>query len=129
MDCHLQGINLLCQDIQKQCAFISFLFDVEIHFDKNARFFYLGQTKFNLVQGFSKADGAHPHFELCVGKIEDLKNFKQKLELFTYKSQGSRPKTSFNQNTFEFEDPSGNLWRVNCGDEARSFRPPNTTLM
>ncbi|MEX1099555.1 MAG: hypothetical protein WEB87_03975 [Bacteriovoracaceae bacterium] len=129
MEFLLQHVNLLCVDLKKQSSFISFLFDVEIHFDKNLHYFLLGGTRFNLIQGYTASKGALAHFELRVQGAGDLNHFKQKFELYVYKTQSSELKTSFNQSSFEFEDPSGNLWKINSPNERIILPSRDATLM
>lgn len=131
MDCIIQGINILCSDIQLQSSFISFLFDVEINFDEDGEFFYLGGLRFNLVQSESAAPTKTPLVELRVSGTDDLSSFKQKYEFFLYKSQSDKIaalKSSFNPEQFEFEDPNGNLWRIAVSMQTSTQKPQSLEL-
>lgn len=128
MECTLHSVNLLCSDrsLNSMSSFISFLFDVEIKFDKNARFFFLDGVRFNLIECHGTFQSAYPAFELNVASPRDLSNFKQKFDLYLYKSQAAELKTSFNPSCFEFEDPSGNLWRINQSSRSNASASEST---
>ena len=122
----LRNINLMCVDLHKLSAFVSFLFDVEIHFDSNIHYFFLGKTRFNLVQAHAPRQSIFSAFELCAESVADLKNFQRKFELFLYKSHTGELKASFTGGCFEFEDPSGNLWKISAEKAQTASKTPAT---
>lgn len=129
MEFNFHSVNLLCSDLQSQCSFLSFVFDVEIMFDKEERFFLLGGVKFNLIESSGHVSNMIAPFELVTGCAQDLKDLKQKLELYAYKTGRQEVKSSFNSMSLEFEDPSGNLWKVNQNSETPSRAVSGSVLM
>ncbi|MCO4754630.1 MAG: hypothetical protein KC478_09105 [Bacteriovoracaceae bacterium] len=129
MDCHFHAVNIFCNDLQKESSFLSFLFDVEIHFDKEQTYFHLGGVRFNLLQALGSFVNPNPQFELTVSSVQDLKNFQQKFELYGYKSQGGQLKSSFSSGCFEFEDPCSNMWRLSLNAATTIQAPADTLLM
>lgn len=129
MDFTLHSINLPVNDLQSEASFISFLFDVEIKFDRGESFFYLAGARINLVKATSNQKSILPTIELCSMEAGSLENFKQKFELFSYKSGKTPLKSSFNSFGFEFEDPNGNLWRLRSTKQMIAGTNSEPTLM
>lgn len=118
MECTFHSVNLLCADIHKQSSFISFMFDVEIQFAQGHQYAIIGGVRVNLIQATVGVQNTYPSFELSMPEKQDLKDFKQKLELYAYKSFASEAKYSLGETHIDFEDPCGNLWRVKSGSDA-----------
>lgn len=129
MECIFNALNLYCDDIKKESAFLSFMFEAEVRYEQNQPFVFLGGVKFNLIQAMGSFKNPNPQFELSVKDKNELTNFQQKYELFAYKTQLKSMKSSLANGVFEFEDPCSNLWRIGVLSSSTTHLNRDVTLM
>ena len=130
MDIHFHSINLPCFDVRPMAAFLSSVFDTEIQEKDGMKFFTMNGLRINLLEGSSSAESLFPMLELSAINLDALRDFKQKYDLFVYKTKGFQDKSHFDGSSFEFKDPCGNLWRVQSDvKKSKTIDHASPTLM
>lgn len=129
MDIHFHCINLPCFDVRPMAAFLSSVFDAEIQESDGVKFFTMDGLRVNLLEGSTNTESLFPLIELRAISQDALRDFKQKYDLFVYKTEGFQDRANFSQNSFEFYDPCGNLWRALAGASKRASADSSAVLM
>lgn len=112
MNIHLSKVFIPTSDKARALKFLTFIFDCEVLIDEqNIDYTQLGGIRLYFLETSDSQASTLPFCSFDVIDQEELEHIKQKIQFFCYREDLEIPDSKLTENSFDFFDFDGNLWK------------------